>query len=251
MARIDTINFGMCCRQVAFMLLIRLHPLCLCALRLGIAWPAMHNLIGIWIPGNERSRFVSAYLGSSIGVAIAYPLFGYVIKMLSWEWVFHISFIVGTIWFALWQYHVYDSPEKHPRIHPAEKNYILQVLGSSVLRGKGQKVKIPWWDIITSRCVWVSCLTQIGAIYGLFTVLTHSPTYFHLIHGRSIEATGILSGLPHLTRTAFSFIFSYCGDYLLTHEVMSRDNVRKLATFFRKRKFLFVKKLLKIKLNYF
>lgn len=34
---------------------------------LGVAWPAMHQLVGKWIPANERSRFVTAYLGSSVG----------------------------------------------------------------------------------------------------------------------------------------------------------------------------------------
>lgn len=27
----------------------------------------MHHLIGLWIPGNERSRFVTVYLGTGIG----------------------------------------------------------------------------------------------------------------------------------------------------------------------------------------
>lgn len=30
----------------------------------GAAWPAMHTLTANWIPPNERSRFVSAYLGN-------------------------------------------------------------------------------------------------------------------------------------------------------------------------------------------
>lgn len=33
----------------------------------GLAWPAMHNMTALWIPKNERSKFVTAYLGSSVG----------------------------------------------------------------------------------------------------------------------------------------------------------------------------------------
>lgn len=29
----------------------------------GFAWPAMHNMTAKWIPPNERSKFVTAYLG--------------------------------------------------------------------------------------------------------------------------------------------------------------------------------------------
>lgn len=66
----------------------------------------MHNLTGQWIPPNERSKFVTAYLGSSIGVAIAYPIFGFIIKASSWEWVFHICGISGIAWYMFWLYFV-------------------------------------------------------------------------------------------------------------------------------------------------
>jgi ACS family sodium-dependent inorganic phosphate cotransporter-like MFS transporter 5 len=153
-------------------------------------------------------------------------------KATSWEWVFHFCFVAGTIWFVLWQYNVYNTPEEHPRIHPSERGYILQILGSSVIRNDTKRV-IPWRQILTSRCIWVQCITQVGGIWGLFTLLTQSPIYFRIIHGWSIEMTGILSGVPHLMRVLFSLTFSMFGDYLLTHNKMSRGNVRKLATFFR------------------
>lgn len=193
----------------------------------------MHNLVGKWIPGNERSRFVTAYLGSSIGVAVFYPLFGYIIKISSWEWVFHFSFFIGTIWFILWQYFVYDSPEEHPRIDPSEKGYILKVLGSSVVRDPNEKLEIPWKSILTSKVTWVSTVCQIGGLWGLFTLVTQTPAYFRFIHGWSVEMTGLLSGIPHLLRTAFSMLISLTSDYLLTNNKMTRNNVRRLATLFR------------------
>jgi MFS family permease len=66
----------------------------------------MHHLTGKWIPPNERSKFVSAYQGNSIGIAIAYPLFGFVIKASSWEWAFHLCGIAGVIWYMFWLYFV-------------------------------------------------------------------------------------------------------------------------------------------------
>ena len=67
---------------------------------------AMHHLTAHWVPPNERSSFVSAYLGGSIGVAIAYPIFGFIIKISSWEWVFHACGICGIIWYSFWLYYV-------------------------------------------------------------------------------------------------------------------------------------------------
>lgn len=92
----------------------------------------MHSMASKWIPPNERSKFVTAYLGSSVGVSVFYPLFGFVISISSWEWVYYLCGILGLIWFIGWQYFVYDSPAKHPRIDPAERAYIEQSLGTSV-----------------------------------------------------------------------------------------------------------------------
>lgn len=77
---------------------------------LGLTWPAMHNLIGQWIPPNERSNFVSAYFGSSVGIAIALPIFGFIVKLTSWELIFHICGISGVIWYMLWLYFVSIFP---------------------------------------------------------------------------------------------------------------------------------------------
>lgn len=126
---------------------------------------------------------------------------------------------------------VYDSPEKHPRIHPKEKEYILKTLGSSVMRSGEKRREIPWKAILTSKIVWINALSQWGGIWGLFTLLTQAPTYFRFIHGWGIEMTGILSGLPHLMRVGFSIAFSNFGDYLLAKNKMSRNGVRNLATY--------------------
>jgi hypothetical protein len=100
------------------------------------------------------------------------------------------------------------------------------------MRSGEKKRKVPWMAIITSKAVWINTLAQWGGIWGLFTLVVQAPTYFRFIHGWGIEMTGILSGLPHLLRIGFSMVFSHLGDYLLSTDRMSRNNVRKLATFF-------------------
>lgn len=102
----------------------------------GVAWPAMHHLSSQWIPPNERSKFLSSYQGSSIGVAIFYPLFGFFINTWSWELIFYFTGIFGSVWYAAWLYFVYDSPAKHPRIDPTERIYIESSLSNSVHSGK-------------------------------------------------------------------------------------------------------------------
>jgi Na(+)-dependent inorganic phosphate cotransporter len=193
----------------------------------GFAWPAMHNMTARWIPPNERSKFVTAYLGSSVGAALTYPVCGFIIHRWGWEWVFYVSGVAGSAWFMAWWFLVFDSPAKHPRISPEEREYILDSLGQSYTK---EKAPVPWKSIILSVPVWMNILAQWGGIWGFFTLMTHAPSYFKFIHGWSIQATGLLSGLGHVLRTTWSYMSGLLGDYLLRTNRMSRTNVRKLAT---------------------
>lgn len=96
----------------------------------------MNGIISQWIPPNERSRFMSAYMGGSVGIALFYPIFGFITTISSWEWIFHFSTVMVIIWFIIWQYCVYDSPAQHPRIDLSELNYITETIGDSVQKDR-------------------------------------------------------------------------------------------------------------------
>ncbi|KAJ1522212.1 hypothetical protein ONE63_002520 [Megalurothrips usitatus] len=195
----------------------------------GFAWPSMHNMTAQWIPPNERSKFVTAYLGSSVGAALTFPLCGQLIHMWGWESVFYTCGAVGLVWYALWLALVFDTPAQHPRISPLELAYITNAIGKSVSQ---KRMATPWRSIFSSRAVWMNIVAQWGGVFGLFTLMTQAPSYFRYIHGWNIRMTGLLSGLPHVMRMIFAWLFSELGDYLLRRGHMSRTNVRKLATFF-------------------
>ncbi|KAL9702381.1 hypothetical protein quinque_005899 [Culex quinquefasciatus] len=196
----------------------------------GVAWPAMHHMAGQWIPPNERSKFITAYLGSSVGVALNFPLFGYIISWSSWEYVFHFCGIFGTIWYLAWVVLVYDSPAEHPRIHPKEREYIESSLGiTEKSKEQDRHEATPWKEMMLSKAMWMTVIAQWAGIWGLFTVMTQAPSYFNYIHGWDIKMTGLLSGIPHLCRMIFAYFFSMMGDYLLRNNLMSRTNVRKMG----------------------
>lgn len=72
-------------------------------------------------------------MGSSIGIAIFYPLFGFILSVTSWQWVFYLSGLFGSIWYLLWVGLVFDSPQKHPRIDKSELLYIEEALSGTLL----------------------------------------------------------------------------------------------------------------------
>ena len=194
----------------------------------GVVWPSMHDMTAKWIPPNERSRFVSSYLGSSVGAAITYPLCAAVSSTFGWDAAFYVTSSLGVIWYCLWLCLIHDSPQQHPRISSEEKKYILDNLAESV---DDEEAKIPWKSILTSGPVWVTIVAQWSSAWGFLTLMTQAPSYFNFIHGWNINATGILSGLPHVLRMIFSYYFSVISDWLIRTKKMTLTNVRKLATF--------------------
>lgn len=147
----------------------------------------MHVLIARWIPPDERGKFVTAYFGSSIGAAISYPLFAYVTHYFSWPWVYHICGFAGTIWWLGWLFLVYDTPIQHPRISPTELRYIENALGSSVKQNVQDDSHTPWKAILTSKPVWMNVIGTWAGMWGLFTLMTQTPTYFNVIHNWDIR----------------------------------------------------------------
>lgn len=153
-------------------------------------------------------------------------------KTFSWEYVFHFCSIFGLVWFALWQYFVYDTPHLHPRIHPRERDYLHEALSSSLQLNKqvAKARKIPWKSILTCTPLYINTIAQFGGVFGLFTLLTQGPSYFRFIHGWNSTKVGLLSGLPHLFRSIMAITISQLMDYVLSKELLSRNNVRKIAT---------------------
>jgi MFS family permease len=61
---------------------------------------------------------------------------GFIIHRWGWEWVFYVSGVAGSVWFMAWWFLVFDSPAKHPRISPEEREYILDSLWQSYTKEK-------------------------------------------------------------------------------------------------------------------
>ncbi|XP_049799923.1 sialin-like [Schistocerca nitens] len=193
----------------------------------GMAWPSMHCMTANWVPPNDRSKFISAYLGSSVGAALTFPVSGVLIDWLGWPAIFYATTMAAIVWFLAWWLLVFDHPHHHPRISHSELHYLQVRL---VADAASYKPATPWGRILTSRQVWLLVLAKWGSFWVMSTLLTQAPTYLRNIHGWSIGMVGLLSGIPHIGRTAFALLVSRVGDFLLKKEIISRPYLRKVAT---------------------
>jgi ACS family sodium-dependent inorganic phosphate cotransporter-like MFS transporter 5 len=194
----------------------------------GLTWPAMYALVGHWIPVPERSRFMSSFQGFSIGIGITYPLCGFLIAHLGWRSVFYTTGSIGVAWCGIWYLLAFDSPEMHPRISLSEQQYIKENTVNTYAASRKQAV--PWKAILTSPHAWSIGVTTFGRIWVHYTFIIPGPKYMKSILGFSIEKNGLLSGAPFICSYVASVFFCYTADKLVTKNIMSLTNVRKVMT---------------------
>ncbi|XP_046407237.1 sialin-like isoform X2 [Ischnura elegans] len=190
----------------------------------GLTWPAMYAIVGHWIPTSERSRFMSSFQGFSFGIGLTYPLVGFITANFGWRVVFYVTGSIGVLWCVIWWLLAFDSPASHPRISPAEREYIESHVGNTV------SMPVPWRSIVTSLPVWAIAITTFGRIWVHYTFIIPGPMYMKTVLGFSIQTNGLLSGAPFLCSYLSSVLFCYVADVLVTRNCLSLTNVRKLFT---------------------
>jgi len=104
-----------------------------CRLVLGFAQsfnsPASVKGVAEWIPAGERGLSMAiASNGNIIGGVLAAPIVAAVTLRWGWRWGFVLTGVSGLVLLAAW-WREYDSPEKHPRITPQERDYLTASLG--------------------------------------------------------------------------------------------------------------------------
>ena len=88
------------------------------------SFPANGRIVAAWFPANERGT-ASAVFNSAqyFATALFAPIMGWLVASFGWPYVFYFMGIVGIIVSLVWLKTVY-SPKEHPRLSPAELEYI-------------------------------------------------------------------------------------------------------------------------------
>jgi len=170
---------------------------CRFALGLGESFnaPCGIKAIAEWVPKRERGLSMAIFSnGNMVGAILAPPLVSLVAIRFGWEWGFLVTGAMGLVYLVFW-YAIYDSPEKHPRVTAAEKNYILQDRGS-IAADSAPKLTM------------LQALRH-PAVIGFFTarLLTDSvsffftfwlPEYLQSARGFSLAMIGLFAWIPFL-----------------------------------------------------
>lgn len=157
--------------------------------------PAGVKAIAEWIPPRERGLCMAVFSnGNVVGAIIAPPLVSFLALRFGWQWAFIVTGAVGFVLLAIW-WRIYDAPEKHRRLTPKERDYILTARSPV---GAKPVAKVSMWALLSQPV----CL-------GFFVarMLTDPTTYFfsfwlpdYLTHSRgfTLAMIGLIGWLPFL-----------------------------------------------------
>ncbi|XP_075978185.1 putative inorganic phosphate cotransporter isoform X2 [Anticarsia gemmatalis] len=207
------------------------QSLCACrvfqGLTQGFLFPTMHNLIGKWVPLEEKSRLGTLiYAGSQLGTALQLLASGFIASYWGWPAIFYVNGALGAIWTCVYVVFGADSPEKSRMISAEEKLYIQTSLGQV---GEQKKLQTPWKAIFTSLPFFALVIAHCGQNWGFWTLMTEMPSYMKQILGVDIKANGAMSALPYLSMYLLGFPFGFISDYVLKKKWLSTSACRKIS----------------------
>jgi MFS transporter, ACS family, solute carrier family 17 (sodium-dependent inorganic phosphate cotransporter), other len=177
----------------------------------GVAFPAIYQLFGRWIPLQERAR-AAALNGSGIplGTVAATLLTPWLVVGFGWPVVFYVSGAVGVVWYAFWFFTSSERLEDAPGIHASEIAYIRAHTAPAIA-----KLVVPWGKIFRSAAVWVLVFNHFCSNWGFYVILSWLPRYFADVHGLDLKGAGYASLLPWLVMFAMTNVGAQLADGLL------------------------------------
>ncbi|XP_055339656.1 sialin-like [Paramacrobiotus metropolitanus] len=194
----------------------------------GVSFPCVHGMCGKWIPPMERTKLsMLIYAGPHFGTVFTLMISGVLAEHLGWDSVFYVFGALACVWFVLWVFFAYNSPEEHPRISVAEKNFLIAAIGNKPTSAGGGPQRIPWSRIARSLPFYAICVAFFGNNWGFFTLLTNLPSYLARVLHFRIEKNGVISALPYLALGILMPIVGVVADKLIASRTLSTTTLRR------------------------
>jgi len=177
----------------------------------GCNFPAAIKAVAEWYPVKERALATGLFnAGSNFGAIVGPLAVVWLFRAVGWQATFYITGALGFVWVVAWWW-LYDAPEKHPRVSPAEREYIRG--GQPVVTE--QPAKVPWRKLFGYRAVWAYLLASIlaGPAWGFYQ--SFLPDFLQKAFNLELEATARWTGVFFAVATAGGVAGGWLAQMLL------------------------------------
>jgi ACS family hexuronate transporter-like MFS transporter len=180
---------------------------------LGLAeaanFPASIKAVAMWFPQKERALATGIFnSGTSVGVIVS----GGVVLIANawgWEYAFVTIGVLGLVWLVFWQ-KLFDTPEKHSRLSPAELDYIKAGLPPPT-----QSVKVPWYMLLRYREIWPFLIGKFITDPVWWFYLFWLPDYLSRERDQNALKAGFWVGIIYVGSSIGSILGGWLSGHLM------------------------------------
>ena len=113
----------------------------------GGNFPAAIKSVAEWFPKRERALATGIFnSGTNVGAVVTPLVVPWITVRYGWYWAFVITGALGFFWLIAW-WLMYDTPERHPRVTPAELAHINSDPAEPT-------TPVPWAALFPHREAW-------------------------------------------------------------------------------------------------
>jgi ACS family hexuronate transporter-like MFS transporter len=164
--------------------------------------PISTKLTANWFPHSKTSTMLNfAQSGTTIGPIIATPLVVWTSTQFGWRTTFILLGAIGLLWTAAWWLTARDTPAEHPKVNPAELEYITADHGATADADGKPAPETGFWILLRSRYVASIAVAFFAYSWVLFMFLTWYPQYLVSARGVSKSHLGGIATIPWITAT--------------------------------------------------
>ncbi|XP_058975965.1 putative inorganic phosphate cotransporter [Musca domestica] len=209
------------------------QSLCVIRVLLGLAqgmvMPCIFDHLAKWSPLEERNRLGGfSQSGYDCGMVLAMGLSGVIAEScIGWPGISYISAGLCFVWFLLWQVLGANNPNDSSLISESEKFYITSSNAHEDTFNEGT-ISVPWKAIFTSVPFMALLITRSAEMWGLTTLESQIPSYFHGVLNLEIKTNAFFSALPFMASWLMSYVFMFMADVLQERKIVSLTVSRKI-----------------------
>jgi ACS family hexuronate transporter-like MFS transporter len=155
------------------------------ALGLGEAgnFPAAIKTVAEWFPKSERAFATGIFnSGTNVGALLTPLVVPWITIAYGWYWAFIITGLLGFLWLAVW-WLMYERPERHPRLSPAELAYIRS-------DHEEAETRVPWARLLPHREAWAFAIGKFMTDPVWWLYLFWIPDFLNRTHGLQLTQLG-------------------------------------------------------------
>ncbi len=147
-------------------------------------FPAAVKTVAEWFPKKDRAFATGIFnSGSTIGAIVAPVVVVAITLQWGWQWAFIITGALGFVWLVFWWW-CYESPMKHPKVSPAELEYIQSDEEAAATPGQS----ISWGKLFRYKQTYALCFSRFVTDWVWWFFLFWAPDFLNKTQGIDIKS---------------------------------------------------------------